>query len=287
MKKSHLLQKRGYLLFFILVLTSLGFIYPQKTINGFSINLEELQENDLQIETPKEFTDLDYEIAIENFYNQYATYVIVADLNDPNGIDPSLLPPDIASLINDNTKVIAYKETKRPDKDQATNLLLLDLICVDDAIFGIPCATSDGTRDTTVSKVFGGIEQFSRVLALRYDDYSGCDRFCVGWEFEQQWAKWTRTSSSWTIGTNSARMRTYSTAPEDFCTENSVSLNYSSSWFTPTFSGNSTSWWSISGFQNIAYVPFPSAISETQGDLYQSGVLQYNDAKTQQVFTND
>ena len=157
----------------------------------------------------------------------------------------------------------------------------------ENSVLGIPCDTNDGTRDTTVSRTFGGVEQFSRVLALWYDEYTGCDRLCGGWEFEQQWANWTRTNSSWTVGTSSARMRTHSTAPEDFCTEGSVSLDYSSSWFTPTFYGNETSWFYISGFPNIAYVPFPTAVSETQGDIRQSGSLMYDDAITSQTFRND
>jgi hypothetical protein len=50
------------------------------------------------------------------------------------------------------------------------------------------------------------------VQANRYNEYSGCDRLCHGWEFEKQWAYWTRTSSSWYIGSNSALMQTTSGA---------------------------------------------------------------------------
>ena len=228
------------------------------------------------IEKPKEHTQREYEEEINAFYDEISDFEVLYNLQSPEGIDPKLLPLEITLLVDSDTKIIAYKETSRK---------VNSIPKVGDR--GIPCATYNATRDITVSEVFGEIEQFSRVLALRYDQYPGCDRLCHGWEYEQQWARWTRDYPSWSIGANSAQMKTYSTSPENFCTESQVSLNYASSWFTPTFSGNSTNWWSISGFPNIAYVPFPSAISQTRGDVMESGIVEYNDAITSQLFTNN
>lgn len=246
----------------VFVLLSLLIGLPQKV--GFASAL--FVEQSSQQETPKEYSDQEYQKEITAFYTRYAANsVVVMDLADPKGIDPKLLPADIAALVDSNTKVVAYKETIRRGANAISSISSMSGVCEDYSLLGIPCKSYDGTRDTTVSSFFGGIEQFSRVLALRYNGYSGCDRLCGGWEFEKQWAKWNRTDSSWTADT--ARMRTYSTVPEDFCTEALLYLDYSSSWFTPTWYGNQTSWWSISGFPNIAYVPFPSAVSETQGDI--------------------
>lgn len=133
-----------------------------------------------------------------------------------------------------------------------------------------------------MSDWFGGIEQFCRVYALRYDDYPGAPDF-HGWEIEQQWSRWTRTSSSWTV--SSARMWTHIPG-EDYCTENDATLNHGSTYFTPTWYGNGTNWWTISGFANNAYVPFIMGWSWTQGDIYQNSSLKYNDAQTRQGWPN-
>ena len=183
-------------------------------------------------------------------------------------------------------KVIAYRETNKIQSSPKVDGLIIPMRFGKIVKPGIPCATHDGTFDITLSKTFGGVDQYIRVLALRYDDYPGCDRLCHGWEFEQQWAKWTRTSSSWYISANSAKMRTTSGSvpAENFCTESQVSLNYASDWFTPDFYGNATNWWTISGFPNVAYVPGYSIVSQTQSDIIEAVV--HSDALTNQVFTN-
>lgn len=193
MKTNISLSKNKFTLFGIMILLFFGIGLPQKEGSASTQYLEYIQESVNKLEIPKEMSDQEYQKAIEEFYDRYADFIVVVDLEDPKGIDPKLLPADIASLVDGNTKIVAYKETVRPD----TKPTRFNNICEDSFILGIPCKDShDGTRDLAVSKNFGGVEQFSRVQALRYDEYTGCGRLCVGWEFEQQWSKWNRTDIS-------------------------------------------------------------------------------------------
>ena len=83
-------------------------------------------------------------------------------------------------------------------------------------------------------------------------------------------------------------MRTYIPG-EDYCAKDSATLNYGSVYFDPM-------WWegdlyhsliySISGFPNNAYIPFPSGWSRTQGDIYLYNSLKYNDRMTYQYWPN-
>jgi len=252
-------------------------------------DIDSNQIDEVVVEIPKEFTQREYEEEIENFYKQYSDFEVVYDLYDDNGIDSELLPPEVSSMIDGNTKVVAYKETAKKTTAPKIDAFIIPREIGKTIMPGIPCASSDGTYDATTSTTFGGVAQYIRVLALRYDEYPGCDRLCHGWEFEQQWAKWTRTSSSWYIGSNSALMQTTSGAvpAENFCTESQISLNYASSWFTPDFFGITTNWWTISGFPNIAYVPGITIQSRTQSDIILSGGQVYNDAISSQLFTSN
>ena len=284
-KFSQQITQAGFYQKFFLCMTALilGLGISYKTTHA-SANFSDIQEP-LQPAVPQELTDEENQKQIEEIYAKYEQgFVIITDLADANGISPDLLPDDIAALIDSDTKIVAYRETVRSTTASMFSLSSCNSI-LSNLFMGISCKAYDGTQDVTKSKIFGGIEQFNRVYALRYDEYPGCGGAgnCIGWEFEFQKSKWTRTSSSWTVGSSSAKMNTSSSSAENFCTQASVNLNYSSSWFTPTFSGNSTNWWSISGYPNIAYVPFPQALSYTQGDLYQNGTLKYDNAQTTQT----
>jgi len=272
---------RTFRFLMVLVLLSLGLVLSHEKTSA----LVELQD---QGEVPQEFTEAEYQQEIKEFYKQYEDFIVVVDLKDPNGIDPALLPDDIASVVDANTKVIAYKETSNPNSNSKQNSRFVAFCnsLLGNILLDISCADADGTRDTTVSDIYSGLTQYNRMLALRYDEYEGCQRLCHGWEFEKEWAKWQRTNSSWSVGSGSARMGLISTAPENFCTEDAMFLAYYSSYFTPTWNGNNTNWYSINGFPNIAYVPYPTAVSETQADIYQSGALYIDNALTQQTFTN-
>lgn len=272
---------RTFRFLMVLVLLSLGIVFPHEK----TFALVELQAQD---EVPQEFTEAEYQQSIKEFYEQYKDFVVVVDLKDPNGIDPELLPDDIASVVDANTKVLAYKETINPtsNSEQNSRFAAFCNSLLGDILLDISCADPDGSRDTTVTDIYGGVTQYSRVLALRYDEYEGCDRLCHGREFEKQWAKWQRTNSSWSIGDISARMGTTATSASNFCTQGFALLNKYSTFFTPTWNGNNTSWYSISGFPNLAYVPSPPAVSFTQGDVYQSGALHTDDAMTTQSFPN-
>jgi hypothetical protein len=253
-------------------------------------DIESNRIDEVVVEIPKEFTQQEYEEEIENFYKQYSDYEVVYDLYDENGIDSELLPPEISSMIDGNTKVVAYKETAKKTTAPKIDAFIIPGEIGKMIMPLISCASSsDGTYDSTIFTTYGGVDQYIRVQANRYNEYSGCDRLCYGWEFEKQWAYWTRTSSSWYIGSNSALMQTTSGAvpAENYCTESQLSLNHMSSPFTPTFYGNSTNWWSISGFADIGYVPGYSIVSRTQSDIILSGGQVYNDATSSQIFSNN
>jgi hypothetical protein len=75
---------------------------------------------------------------------------------------------------------------------------------------------------------------------------------------------------------------------QNFCTGYKYgSSMYSSTTFDPTFYGNATNWYSISGFPNIAYVPSVYLNVYTQADIYQGSVRKYNDARTSNFLSRD
>ena len=234
------------------------------------------------VEGPNELTQQEFQNQVSELYSRHPEFELVVDLKDSEGIDPDLLPPDIAAIVDKNTKVVAYKEMELPEKIGKVPGLasIIQHICL-----SIGCASPNGSRDVTVSNWYDGVKQYSRAYGLRYDHYSGCDYYqnCRGWEVEQQWAKWEREDYSWSV--YSARVKTYIYG-ENYCTENSATLNHASTYFTPTFYGLSTNWWTISGFANNAYVPLTAYAgwSRTRSDIYEDGLLQFNDAYTTQYW---
>ena len=81
-------------------------------------------------------------------------------------------------------------------------------------------------------------------------------------------------------------MKTYIPG-NNYCTGSGATLNYSSTTVAqPTWSGNQTFKYVISGFPNIAYVPESpyGGLSYTQGDIYQGTTLRYNDARINQYW---
>ncbi len=233
-------------------------------------------------ERPRELTETEYQNEVAGIYAQHPDLSVVVDLKDPAGIDLDLLPPDVAALVDSNTRIVSFKETARPISRGRVPGLASPCST---PVLGVGCKSASGSRDMTVSNWFGGVEQFGRVYALRYDWYPPCgSQNCKGWEIEQQWAWWKRNDSGWTV--QSAQMWT-KILGENYCTQQGATLDYGSSYFTPTWYGNQTGYWSISGFPNNAYVPFPSGWSRTQGDIYQGSSLKYNDAMTYQFWSKD
>lgn len=234
-------------------------------------------------ETPKELTDEEYLKDVAEFYASHPDFEITVDLVDLKGIDPSLLPEDLKSLTDSGVRIVAYRETVRVEitSGKPNGLALLCAL----PLTGIGCATASGSRDLTTSKVFGSVTEFARTIALRYDDYPGCGSGvnCFGWEIEKEYMWWTRSISTWNV--KNGVMKTYIVG-ENYCTESNATLNYGSSTIAqPTWSGNQTSKYSISGFPNIAYVPLPnSGYSYTQGDIYQGTTLKYDNARHYQYW---
>lgn len=279
------MYKSRFFAVLMLLILGIGTIQEPRLTSAQGIGPD--SETSSKPEVPQELTIEEFQKEVEAFYKQYSHYIVTVDLEDPDGIDPELLPDDIASLVDSNTKVVAYKETKRPDSEQPPDseqvtspVSSLSSSCVLDIKLGIWCRGNDGTRDLTVSDNFGGVEQFNRVWALRYDNYQG---WYTGWEIEKQWAWWKRTNTSWSV--SDAQMKTYIPG-EDYCTQNPATLNHYSAWFTPSWSGNNSYIYNISGFPNNAYVPIPSGWSRTQGDIYQYGTRKYNDAQTHQYWAS-
>lgn len=232
-------------------------------------------------EAPKELSDKEFQKEQEEIYRLLPGYVVLYDLKDPKGIDPNLLPTDIASLVDSNTKVVEYYETAK-----VSDSTLIINPSIKNEISEISCKTADGSRTSTVSTTYGKVTQYSKVYALRYDDAAwNPAQPLSGWEFEKQWAMWSRTDTTWYV--NYAKFGIESSQNNDFCTGSVLGgFYYSSSSFDPQFYGSATSWQSISGFPNRAYVPSPyHAIAYTQGDIKQGSVLKYSDAKTRQYFS--
>ena len=234
------------------------------------------------VEVPMELSNNEYSADVENFYRSYPDLVTTINLSNPKGIDPSLLPDDIKSLIKPGFRVLAYRETIRINlRGGKPNGLAMPC---PQPVAGISCATYSGSRDTTISNTYGSVEQFSRVIALRYDNYSECSATanCKGWEIEKQYMWWKRTTSSWNV--KNGVMKTYIEA-EDYCAKNFTTLNYGSTTIAqPSWSGNQTVIYNISGFPNKAYVPWPSGYSYTQSDIYQGTTLKYNDQRDYQFW---
>ena len=248
---------------------------------------DSIQTDEEGMETPKELSEEEFQKEIDELDKLSEGHVVLYDLEDPEGIDPNLLPADIAALGDEGTKVVAYKETTRPNSIQPSKDSEMFDSFNQYLILGIPCASPDGTRDTTTSTNFGEVTQYSRVYALRYDNAPwNPSQPLTGWEFEKQWSKWTRADTAWYVA--EARMKLEAPQTQDYCTGDGLgALNYSSTSFDPGWiSETATNWFSISGFSDIAYVPSPyHVIAYTQADIYQGYELKYNDAKTRQYFS--
>ena len=109
----------------------------------------EMNENGDEI--AKEFTEEEYQRQIEEMNELPPGYVVLYDLEDPEGIDPDLLPPHAAAMVDSDTKIVAYRETARVTSVQASEELFTpdpfhtyshDLF-YQDSFFGIPCLSSD------------------------------------------------------------------------------------------------------------------------------------------------
>lgn len=237
-------------------------------------------------ESPQELSDEELQRQIEELEKYSEGHVVLYDLENPEGIDPKLLPSDIAALVDGNTKVVAYKETTRPLQIQSSECFEKSNIPDQYVLLGIPCASPDGTRDTTVSSNFGNVTQYNRVYALRYDDAPwNPSQPLTGWEYEQMWSKWTRSDAAWYVA--DANMRIEAVQNQDYCTGNTLGgYVRASNWFDPGWATQtSTNWFSISGFLNTAYVPGPYYENAyVQADIYQDYELEHDNARTEQHF---
>ncbi len=278
-------------MFLILVVLLFSFGIPSHNVKSTeiqsncqitSIDTDDVYYPDSKFaEAPKELSEKEFQKEQEEIYRLLPGHVVLYDLSDPKGINPNLLPADIASLVDSNTKVVEHYETNKV----SDNTLIIDP-SIKNEISGISCKTADGSRTTTVSTTFGKVTQYTKVYALRYDDAEwNPAQPLSGWEFEKQWAMWSRTDTAWYV--NNAVFGIESGNNQDFCTGNNLGgFYYSSTSFDPQFNNYAISWWSISEFPNRAYVPSPYyAIAYTQGDIKQGSVLKYNDARTKTTFS--
>jgi hypothetical protein len=127
-------------------------------------DIESNRIDEVVVEIPKEFTQQEYEEEIENFYKQYSDYEVVYDLYDENGIDSELLPPEISSMIDGNTKVVAYKETAKKTTAPKIDAFIIPGEIGKMIMPLISCASSsDGTYDSTIFTTYGGVDQYIRL----------------------------------------------------------------------------------------------------------------------------
>jgi hypothetical protein len=264
----------------ILVAFSVSVAVALSASGAYALAIPPFQEEKI-LEAPMELSADEYSADAEKFYSSHADLVVMVDLVNPQGIEAALLPSDIKSLIKPGFRVLAYRETARINLNGGKPNGFAMPCAFPEA--GISCATYSASRDMTISSVFGSVEQFSRVIAPRYDWYPRCQGGvnCFGWEIEKQYMWWKRSVSTWNV--KNGLMKTYIEA-EDYCTQYSTILNYGSTTIQPAWSGNQTLTYSISGFPNNAYVPWPSGYSYTQGDIYQGTTLKYNDARSYQFW---
>lgn len=280
----------------ILIVLVLAIGFPYQTVRSEELlpdnqnkvidKSDSIQTDEEGLEIPKELSEEEFQREIFELDKLSEGHIVLYDLEDPEGIDPNLLPADIAALVDENTKVIAYKETTRPSATQPSG----DTEKFDSAnqvsLRGIPCASPDGSETTTTTTNLGNLTQYNKVYALHYDNapWNPLEPL-KGWEFEQMWSKWTRSSTTWYAA--DARMKVEAVQNQDYCTGDRLGETiHSSSWFDPAWATQtSTNWYTISGFSNIAYVPSPNyANAYVQADIYNNYDLEYDDARTEQHF---
>lgn len=105
-----------------------------------------VEMNEYGEEIPKELSEEEFQREEEELNKLPTGFVVVYDLEDPEGIDPDLLPAYAAEMVDGDTKIVAYKETARISSVQASEELFKlvpfhtyssDLF-YQDSIFGIP-----------------------------------------------------------------------------------------------------------------------------------------------------
>ncbi|MDY6873439.1 MAG: hypothetical protein SVR81_05670 [Chloroflexota bacterium] len=258
------------------------------TQNKFDCTTYSIQTDKNRVRISEELSEKEFNNEMDKLDKLSEGHIVLYNLEDPEGIDPNLLPAGIAGLVDDDTNVVAYKETNRPKPTQPIKDSETFESSINCFTNGIPCASPDGSRDVTTSTNFGAVTQYNRVYALRYDNAPwNRARPLTGWQFEKMWSKWTRTNTEWSVA--EAGMTLVAGQTQDFCTGEILGeFKYSSISFDPEWiSDTSTNWFSISGFTSSAYVPSPyHMIAFTQADIYQDFGLAYNDAKTRHYFSS-
>ena len=74
-------------------------------------------------ERSRELTEAEYQAEVAGLYAQHPDLRVIVDLEDPDGIDLSQLPSDIASLVDSNTRIVAFRETARLDSKRVPDRL--------------------------------------------------------------------------------------------------------------------------------------------------------------------
>lgn len=263
------MKHKGFVCFGILLLVAISIAWTPFDGNLSVNNIAAGYDTDIVPVT--ELTPEQYALEIEKFYQELPPHIVVIDLEDSKGIDPALLPDEIAELVRNGTKVTRYKVTRFLPSEKAPGLAKL----CEKTLLDIPCADRSGTIDTERSSVYGSIEQYNRVLAYYYDDYPGCSPDqCTGYEVIRQYSRWTRTNSNWTV--SGARISTIITNAKNYCTQASDSISRVSGYFTPTWADSvGTNTYYIDVAPGKAVVPsFASGYSRTEGDIFEGSILR-------------
>ncbi|MGC9385163.1 MAG: hypothetical protein ACP5D6_11240 [Kosmotogaceae bacterium] len=112
--------------------------------------IDSLQANKVYKEVPKELTEEEFQREMAEINRVPAGHIVLYDLYDPKGIDPNLLPADVAAQVDADTKIIEYFETTRIDSVQPFDKYAP---CNPDdqySILGISCDTYDSFVDLTI-----------------------------------------------------------------------------------------------------------------------------------------
>jgi hypothetical protein len=144
--------------------------------NVFTIN----QSDTVQTESVIELTDEQFEREIQEFYERHASNEVTINLHDDKGIEPSLLPANIVRSLDENVKIVAYKETKSPGVNKDSRIDVCDDEETLDNKITLASCTVDRTLDITLSSPHGGVQQFLRVIGTFDDNYPPCNNLVQG-----------------------------------------------------------------------------------------------------------
>lgn len=240
-------------------------------LTGTVLATEAIPENsknteEVEIVTPIEMSDKEVEMEIKKLLKPPPGYIVKLkyDLHNPNGIDKTLLPEDYVKYIPEGQKVTDYREWEFVPVDREKIKLSAEII--EPNLSGDDCpVTYEGVAESTMPSSYSGITQYSRYVASKYRGQEIGNYFKINYIY----GKWTRSSSSYSV--YFCRIGAYVWGEQ--CNGTYRRFPRDSSEFDPTWYGNSTNWWRITGGYSYELVSWPGGQTRTytESDVYKNG----------------